>query len=123
LAKVEHLTVPDVSWKLFESLRKLSGWLVTLGGLKSIFERAARLQKLAIPDPAPVSALSRRVAEVARLGALLDRLVAEIEHDEQQSKIVAKEVSSVLAEFGSLGVCPTCHQDISPEHVVVCAAG
>lgn len=121
LAKTEQASLPsEKSWKALQLLKKISGWLRALGDLKATFEKAARLQKVKLPELAPFGSLCKRLADVDRLLTLQQRLEREIERDSQQSAACAAEVSSILAEFASLGVCPTCHQGISPEHVVAC---
>jgi hypothetical protein len=124
MARVGHLAVPGVSWRsAFEALRQVSVWLGTLVALKAAFEKAARLQKVKVPDTAPVMSLCRRLLEAGRFAALMIRLEQEIESDAQQLRDCVEEMRCVLAEFRSLGICPTCHQDITPEHVVACAEG
>jgi hypothetical protein len=121
LAKVELVRVPAVPWKVtLESFRRVSGWLALLTGMKATFDKAAKLQKVTLPDVTQVTGLLRRAVEAARLATILSRLEEQIERDDAQLQACLVETRDVLAEFRALGVCPTCNQDISPEHVVAC---
>lgn len=122
LVALERVALPaEQSWAALGVLKRISGWLGALVELKTSFEKGARLQKVKVPDVAPIAALYKRLAEVDRLSSLHDRLGREIERSAQLTADCQEEVRGILAEFASLGVCPTCHQDISPEHVVACA--
>lgn len=122
LAKTELVEVP-----LEPGLRRraadvalLSRWLDSLAKIKVVFAKATSCQGLSLEDPKPVASLAARLSKADGLAVRLDRLDVEIERLVVLEAESQKDRRAVLAEFSTLGICPACHQDISPVHVVAC---
>jgi hypothetical protein len=122
LGKVDQVTPPSAARlrKPFDDLKRLAAWSSAFAKLKVVFERAGRLQKLTVPDTAALTSLAKKVGKADRLFAHQDRLEHELERAERLLAESVEEGRAVLAEFAALGICPTCHQDISPEHAAAC---
>lgn len=120
LATVDQVSVPPaVSWTPVASLKKITHWIGVLGDLKGYFDRASKLQRAALPEPAPLISLCERVSELRRFTMALEQLEQGVEYETRMCAEGEKDLAEILAEFEALGVCPTCKQAISPNHVVV----
>jgi DNA repair exonuclease SbcCD ATPase subunit len=99
-------------------LQKVNSWLERLSTLKDAHSKSGPLQVLSLPDITSSASLARKLSAVARLAAACERLTAEVEDARRQLEECTKQVEGVLAQFSALGLCPTCHRKISPEHRV-----
>jgi hypothetical protein len=103
-------------------LKMLGHWLASIARLKETFTKATKLQGTTLPPIDGLKALANRVDRMKGLATQYERLESDIERAEGQLLDCLAEAQTVLSEFDELGLCPTCHQGITAEHVVACPA-
>jgi energy-coupling factor transporter ATP-binding protein EcfA2 len=99
--------------------RKVGGWLELLGLLRDVYAKGSRLQAAVLPDRGSLAGRHQRVTESSRLLSRLDRLERDLAQTQKSIDEATAEVAEVRGAFAELGLCPTCHQGIAPEHMVV----
>ena len=120
LTRVTSTPVPgfigDVR-KRASDVARLAGWIGKVVPLEEAHARGSLLEATPVPEPTPLRAGLRRLQDATRLLHRLDRLERESAEAERMFETNAEELRLVSREFAALGVCPTCHQGISSEHV------
>lgn len=123
IEKLERLTAAPVPvglervQKVASALATVGRWLSKLAEHRDVYVKGAHLQSLTLPEAPALGLLARRLSETGRLASKLEALEHDIAQAERELAESSKEATAVLSEFAKLGVCPTCHRGIAPEHV------
>lgn len=117
---LEAVKVPDVGGLQAKAaaLGQLRAWEVKNTTLVVSYRASQKLSDLPSLDADPLKATSKRLEVVASYYRNLERLTSEVSETEKALNQALEEAKAVQSEFAALGVCPTCSQMISPEHVV-----
>lgn len=121
---IEHLKgVESVELPLEGPLRshavkvtRVEGWLREIASLKTAFVKGLEVQRTALPELQPVVDSFWKLSQLDLLARRLTRLSSEVTSTEELLSESESEGAAVLAEFSALGLCPTCRQNIGPEH-------
>lgn len=97
---------------------RVGGWLERLGLLRDAYAKGSKLQLAVLPDGASLAAHLRRVTDSSRLLSRLERVERDLAQTQKSLEEATAEVVTVREAFAELGLCPTCHQGIAPEHMV-----
>lgn len=119
LAGLESLSVPtglEGIGKRLGALRPIGKWVLALEALETSARKGARLQAAPVPEAPPLAAMLQRLVAAGRLKRRLEVLEREVAETERALEEATREARAVQTEFAALGVCPTCQQQIAPEH-------
>lgn len=97
--------------------KRMGAWLERLGLLRDAYAKGSQLQMALLPDGASLASRLRRVSDSNALLSRLDRLERDLGQTQKALEEATAEVVTVRQAFAELGLCPTCHQGIAPEHV------
>lgn len=117
--KVELPVFEAVRTKQAECLR-LAGWLERLRVFKTSLAKWKKLSGVSDLEAKREAALVTKVLQAAQVGKLMDRQ-AKLEKEEAALEAAldaaATEEQTALGEINELGICPTCSQTISGDHL------
>lgn len=117
---LEGTCVPDVKGLKTKVLQvsRLKVWEVRSAALEHEVQVSDNISQLPVPEPRPLKATLARLHTASTLLHRMERLIQEISVAAHDLVTTNEEGALLQKEFDELGVCPTCSQRISSEHVI-----
>lgn len=116
LVGVGKITLPEIEG-LRSGLKEiacLDTWHQRVSRLEAI--TAKDLNKLPEPNVLELRAVAKTSSQLSHWASRYEALAVKVDQLEKQLQAIVAEESRILADYATLGVCPTCSLPLHPEH-------
>lgn len=119
LSGVESISEPDLMpvSKRAEVFNCLSGWISRLRVFQDAFNKAKPVEAVVVPETSNLTAARDRFVQLQSFITKSEALQLKVEELQLSLDAIEDEEALVKDDLNALGVCPTCIQPVTPEHL------